>query len=99
MSERSIVRFESLTRELSQLSETLLALDDILGEIPDEFADGLMGTLMQVRSFHSAPIVHCAFRRYGGPRALPSSVRLLPDYLVLCRAVLAAVQSLGRTTG
>jgi ubiquitin conjugation factor E4 B len=45
--ERSVARFEALTRELSHLSETLLALDDILGDIPDAYADGLMGTLMQ----------------------------------------------------
>jgi hypothetical protein len=46
MAERSILRFEHLNSEVEQLSENLLKLDEILGDIPDEFADGLMGTLM-----------------------------------------------------
>ncbi len=46
VNERTVQRFESHLREVSELSESLLALDEILGDIPDEFTDGLLGTLM-----------------------------------------------------
>jgi len=44
---RQVSRFEEHLRELSSLSESALALDEILGELPDEYSDGLLGTLMQ----------------------------------------------------
>lgn len=49
LAEPSIRRFEELTRTLAALSESMQDLEAILGEIPDEFADQLMGVLMTVR--------------------------------------------------
>ena len=46
LNERTIVRFETLLGDLATVSESMQALDVILGDIPDEFADALMGTIM-----------------------------------------------------
>lgn len=58
MSERSIQRFEQLNATVEGLSENLTKLEEILGEIPDEFADGLMGTLMEDPGTHSHTHTH-----------------------------------------
>ena len=52
LAESSIRRFEDLTRTLAALSESMQDLEAILGEIPDEFQDQLMGVLMTVRHTH-----------------------------------------------
>lgn len=49
LAEPSIRRFEDLTHTLAALSESMQDLEAILGEIPDEFSDQLMGVLMTVR--------------------------------------------------
>jgi ubiquitin conjugation factor E4 B len=44
--ERAVQQFEGHLRTLAELHESLQALESILGDLPDEFTDGLMGTLM-----------------------------------------------------
>lgn len=46
MPEKRIQQFEQLNAEVEQLSENLLADEDILGEIPDEYLDVMMSTLL-----------------------------------------------------
>lgn len=46
MKERTIQRFEELNRQVEELQENLTQLEDILGDIPDQYCDALMGTFM-----------------------------------------------------